>query len=319
MVFNRGGLEIWERLETRNSEEGLKSASVEFNYIIRGSSNDVLVKNFLIAKSPTEYDGMSIESVSIKPMSVQTGGVDSWWEGTVKYTWAAKEKNDDEGWPLPTYSFDTSGGTFHISTSLMTIGSIPAPGTGNPPNFEGAIGVSKDKVQGVDIVLPKLGFSETHKFPVDTITGPFIKGLARATGRTNSDNFRTFKPGELLFLGATGQKSDTDVSVTYKFEASENMVDYKLGNVTIPRKDGHHYLWTHYTDQTDDSTGTTQNKLRAAYVEQIYDTCNFSQTLALPDHPTRKRRRRPLGGAGGFDKPAQPPPNPPAAGGGGGG
>jgi len=284
MAFDRGGLELWERVDSRSSEENVDSASITFNYIIRGSTSDILVKNFLIAKSPILHDGMKRESASIKPLG------QDWWEGEVKYTWKESEDKDEDGWPKPVYSFDTKGGTFHVSHSIKTVAQHSTTGE-PPPSFDGGIGVTKDKINGVDIVIPKLSFQETHHFPIEEVDGDFIKTLSRSTGKTNSDTFRTFEPGELLFLGASGSKGETDVSVTYGFEASQNVEAMKIGSVADVSKKGHDYVWTYYTDQADSSSGATVNKLRAVYVEQIYDSVSFHDALGLPDHLTPKQRK----------------------------
>ena len=68
MVFDRGGLEMWERVESRETEEGVDTASITFNYIIRGSTSDLAVKKYLIAQTALLYDGMKRESASIKPL-----------------------------------------------------------------------------------------------------------------------------------------------------------------------------------------------------------------------------------------------------------
>jgi len=284
MAFDRGGLEMWERVESRTTDEATDSASITFNYIIRGSTDDIAVKKHLITKTTLSYDGMKRESCNIKPLG------QDWWEGEVKYTWKEAEDKDDKGWPLPSYSFDTKGGTFHVSHSIKTVKSYSA--TGDPaPQFDGGIGVTKDKIDGVDVIIPKLSFQETHHFPLDKVDGEFLKDLARATGKVNSDTWRTFAPGELLFLGASGSKGESDVAVTYGFEASENNNALTVGGIANIAKKGHEYLWTYYTDQSDSSTNTTVNKLRSVYVEQVYESTSFRTSLGLPDHVSRSTRK----------------------------
>jgi hypothetical protein len=45
--------------------------------------------------------------------------------------------------PALEHSFDTGGGTTHITQSVQTIASYAPPGE-DPPDFQGAIGVSTD-------------------------------------------------------------------------------------------------------------------------------------------------------------------------------
>jgi hypothetical protein len=49
-----------------------------------------------------------------------------------------------------TKTWNTGGGTQHITQSLGTVGAWAAPGL-VPPNFRGGIGVTKDGIEGVDI------------------------------------------------------------------------------------------------------------------------------------------------------------------------
>ena len=304
MAFDRGGMDIWEHVDSRASDEQLDSATITFKYIVRGTKNDIVAKNYLIMKTSALYDGMRRESASIKNLGYDSNTSD-WWEGTVKYSWK-KNDRDDENWPLPVYSFDTSGGMFKITHSIETKEKISATGE-QAPDFDGGIHVSKDKIDGVDVVIPKLGFSETHHVPFSTVTGSFVKDLARATGKTNSDVFRTFAAGELLFLGCSGTKGDTDVTLQYKFEASQNMENQKVGSVTIESKQGHDYVWTYFSDQQDSLSGLTVNKLRAVYVEKIYESISFSEVLKLADHTNQDDRgggiknppEEPAGGDGG--------------------
>lgn len=64
-------------------------------------------------------------------------------------------------WCIETFSFDTGGGAQHITQSLANVARYAPPGQ-TAPNFKGAIGVTADSVEGVDITVPVYHFAETH-------------------------------------------------------------------------------------------------------------------------------------------------------------
>ena len=93
------------------------------------------------------------------------------------------------------------------------------------PDFGGAIGVDNDgNVNGVDITMPVMHFSETHFFKASCVTTTFKKRLAGLTGTINKSAFRGFQAGEVLFLGAAGTRRGTDSEdeweITYRFAVS---------------------------------------------------------------------------------------------------
>jgi len=100
------------------------------------------------------------------------------------------------------FAFDTSGGTQHITQSLGTIASYAASGT--PPNFGGAVGVTHDSVEGVDITIPVYSFSETHFLDAAFVTPAYYGTLFNITGKVNNASFKGLAAGECLFLGASG-------------------------------------------------------------------------------------------------------------------
>jgi hypothetical protein len=144
-------------------------------------------------------------------------------------------------------SFDTTGGTVHITASKQT---IAAYGTGATVNDHkqsiGVTGPDKDP-EGADVVIPVLKLTATFKHPQGIITLPQIKNLARWTGKVNSDTFLTFAPGEVLFLGCTGSEgTDSPTDIQYHFACSENLTGLSIGGITVANKLGHHLYWIQF-------------------------------------------------------------------------
>jgi hypothetical protein len=170
-------------------------------------------------------------------------------------------------------SFDTTGGTQHITQAESeTI-------FGGGPSFGNAIAVDDNGVNGVDVVVPQLSWTETYDVPNAYVTDAYIKGVATQTGRTNNASFRGFDAGEVLFLGCSGsqewddQKGRGPWSLSYRFVASPNVTNQPVGTLSVNKK-GHEYLWVRYEEAT--TTTDRIKKPKYAYVNKVYKDGNFS-------------------------------------------
>jgi len=173
------------------------------------------------------------------------------------------------------FAFDTGGGTQHITQSLATVGSYAA--SGSPPNFGGAIGVTHDNVEGVDITVPVYNFSETHYLAASAVTLAYRGTLFNLTGKVNNSSFKGMAAGECLFLGASGAKRGSDDwEITYRFAASPNRSGISVGSIGGISKKGWEYLWVRYADEEDSGSNTLVKKPTAAYVERVYEEGNFA-------------------------------------------
>ena len=174
-----------------------------------------------------------------------------------------------------TFSFDTTGKTTNVKVAKAHIKSYPTDG-----NFhKGVIGVKQDgSVDGADIIIPGLRLSFAFKFPSGIITANYVKNLSRKTGTVNLYRFLGFEPGELLFMGATGENgSEVDMTVNFAFEASENAIGITTGGITNVDKKGHEYLWHEFGDEVDSGVGVTRAK--RVHVEQVYDPADFDSAF----------------------------------------
>lgn len=197
------------------------------------------------------------------------------WEVEVPYSGARKESGNYA------LSFDTTGGTLHITNSLQTVNRYTAAGAVEAaPDMGGAIGVRGDQIDGVDITIPALKIVATFTHPRGIVTLPTIKNLARWTGKTNSTPFLTFAAGEVLFLGATGNEgSDVETSVAYSFAMSQNITGQTLGNVTGIAKKGWEHAWIWYEDAVVGAAPV--KRPRWVYVERVYEQINMAAALGF--------------------------------------
>ena len=258
---------IEEKFTSRSSTTG-PNASIDLVYTARGSNDDLEVKTAIISTSPISYDGLPRQSVTIEPVG------DLLWEGTARYSMSNNTEPPPTGGS--TFSFDTGGGSRHITQSLTTVGGYAPPGQ-IPPNFKGTIGATNDSVEGVDITVPVYNFTETHYLPDAQVTEQYKGVLFALTGKVNDGVFRGFAAGECLFLGASGSKrSDSDWEISFRFASSPNAANLTVGDITGIAKKGWEYLWVRYADAVDDTSKSLVKKPSAAYVEQVYGFGNFA-------------------------------------------
>jgi len=146
---------VTQKFEPRPSSLG-DNASVETTWIVAGTDDDIAAKYALRDATPVWYDGLIRNNLSIDIIGPDT------WEGVVTYGRRQEDPQTGES----SFSFDTEGGTQHITQSLQNIANYP----GLAANYKGAIGVTHDNVEGVDITVPIYKFSETHYLSASLVT-----------------------------------------------------------------------------------------------------------------------------------------------------
>lgn len=263
------------------------SSSMTRSYKVFGTTDDVELHddaNSRISNSlrSWQYPGTNVILMA-ESYSVSYLGDDAW-QVTINY-----EKNgaDDDSQPNPlrrSRSFDTSGGSQH-KTQAYSVGSgttldveyrYPSSAT----SMSGAIGVDDNGVQGVDVVVPALTWTETYDVPSTYVTSDYIRNVARLTGKVNNFSFRGFEAGEVLFLGASGsqewdqEKGDGPWTLSFKFSASENQTGITIGSIGGIQKKGWHYLWVRYEPKVESNSLLQQPK--AVYVSKVYQDGSFS-------------------------------------------
>lgn len=264
-------LTLTEKLDSRRWTTG-DNASVEMVYILAGTSDDVTAKNLISSSTPASYNGLVRQSIQIEPEWVDTTAGDGQWVATVRYGIRPPAEVGESS-----FAFDTSGGTQHVTQSIATVSRHAPPGK-TAPDFGGAIGVTHDNVEGVDITVPVYAFSETH-YLADSFVTPAYRGtLFGLTGKVNNAAFKGCAAGECLFLGASGSKRGVDDwEITYRFAASPNRTGITIGDITGIAKKGWEYLWVRYADAEDAAAKTIVKKPVAVFIERVYEEADFAQ------------------------------------------
>lgn len=261
---------VTEKFESRRSAKG-DNPSAELVYTVRGTNDDLAARNAAEDESPDTYDGLPRQTVSVEPVGPEH------WDATVRYGLSTGGGFPQTGESV--FAFDTGGGTQHVTQSKQTISSHAASGT-TAPDFKGAIGVTADGVEGVDITVPVYQFSETHYLSASQVTQGYKSTLFNLTGKVNNGSWKGFAPGEVLFLGASGSRrgtgADADWEITFRFAASPNASGLSVGPIGGISKKGWEYLWVRYDDEVDAPAKAMVKRPVAAYVERVYDESSFA-------------------------------------------
>jgi hypothetical protein len=258
---------IVEELFADRTETVGTKPSAEIAYVVSQAIDENDVKNAADASIPDTYAGLFRTTITID-------------ERINEYTWKviasfeAPDFGQGEDEEEPVFSFDTGGGTQHISQSIQTVAKY---GPQASDLLGGAIGYDGENIAGVDITIPVFNFTETHFLPDSTVTPTYKWNLFKKTGNVNSATFRGLSQGEVLFLGAAGSKSGNgDWEITFRFAALPNKTNIQVGDITGISKKGWEYLWVQYADDVDTVKKQIIKKPVAVYVEKLYEETSFS-------------------------------------------
>lgn len=259
-------------------------SSFTYTYVVMGTSNVTTASSVVATASPLVYlanDGQLLVRQEIIP---KVTGPESWEIGVRYGTEDDRKSHEPPEAGFWRFSFDTTGGTHKITQSLETLHRVEADPADPAPDLKRAIGWDGKRVNGVEIVVPKLEFDITAYYEPASITSDYMKNLARKTGRTNDAEWLGFAEGEVLYMGSTG---DGDVPlvggprvkpipIVHKYAASENVTALEVGDMTVPSKKGFEYLWVRYKQIESDDAKNLIPKPVHAYVERTYEKTDFA-------------------------------------------
>jgi len=206
------------------------------------------------------------------------------WDGIARYgrfARAAPEVEDE------IYSFDTSGGTQHITQALATRAFALSGETA--PDHNEVIGGDGERVEGVDITVKAYAFEHAHYYDNSDVTAAYVARLRDITGFVNNANWVddkgiTHAKGEALFLGARGsQRGTEDWEIEFRFAAIKNRGEFSVGSVTVTEdgndvaKYGWEYMDVKYRNAEDATAKTIVPRPYAVLIHQVYEYEDFAK------------------------------------------
>lgn len=258
--------------EMNRSDNG-ETISVSRSFNIFGAETEQdageAIRDFLEDEIYVESKTLTLDSISINEFT------DDHWDATA--LWKVERRNVRfTGADGRYYEFNIGSTTAHINQSLETVGRYAAGTGGVAPNYMGAIGVTKDGIAGVDIIVPIFNFSETIERSATFVDTAKLRDWARLCGKINSSPFKGHERGEVLFMGCSGSRKAGDAyRITFHFAVQENARNIEIGDINVTEKLGWDYLWISYQDTVDELEEFIIKIPQAAYVERVYRWGNF--------------------------------------------
>lgn len=255
-------------------------------YLVQGSTDQAAVKAHVLANTPPMLGALRR---GVPTFNHVRPGV---WQ--VGLEWGPISGDTQRIQPETT-DFFTSGSIRAVDVTLTQaiahIGSWGNSGSVTTP-YAGAINVDDQGVaQGVSIPTGMQQFDERGYKPAASVDGNWVRLIGRNAFKVNSDVFRGFQPGELLYMGSSwsfrADKNDYEVIST--FAIAENQAAFTINpgggagaTIAIPEKEGHDLLWVSYRD-VPDASGRIIKIPDIAHIERVYRRTSFA-ALQLPNH-----------------------------------
>jgi hypothetical protein len=256
---------VTEKFQSRDVVRGT-NPSAQLNFVINGTDDYDQALTELERSAPAAFDNLPRLSYGIEPVA------ETIWLGHARYGYQSTQPTGES-----VYQFDTGGGSQHITQSRKTVRRYARPGS-VAGNFMGAIGVTADSVEGVDITVPVYSFSEVHYKKNAFVDEDYKATLFALTGSVNHKSFRRYAAGEVLFLGASGTKRGSDDwELSFRFAASPNLSNLVIGDMTGIVKAGWEYLWVQYADEEDTAAQTLIKRPLSVHIEQVYPYDSFNR------------------------------------------
>lgn len=273
---------LTERYDSRTSSFDSKAqtytAELRFNAI--GTDDEQAIHTLVRASVPAFYtisDGIQTYSTYLASYQLEPRGAGVW-DVTARYV--SYEPLEVE------WRCDTTGGIEHITFSLKTIDSyvsvLEAEGT-EAPDFGGAIGVSGDTIQGLDIHHRQKQLTASMTLPRELWTQFFQETIDNLTGTVNEAPWRTYAKGEALYLGAeyVDRSNSPTIPITHKFSIRKNRTyeDLELHEFPGFTVEGWQAIWMLFRDEVASNPAakkTIVKKPYAMYIEQVYHYGDFN-------------------------------------------
>jgi hypothetical protein len=274
----------------RRSESSL-TPTASLPFLVLDAVDEADARAAVIAEAVSTFDGMGVEGIETIEENDQTGH----FEGEIRYR--SREIGPFEPGDF-SESFNTTGATQHVTVALKSQKAFKqdlTPGTPtllyNPagggiidhPPFGQTIGYTQsEQVEGVDIVMPAYEWEETHIFAASEVTNDFKGNIFRLTGTMNTDDFKAFKAGENLFIGASGSRKGLGYyEISFRGAGSPNTtaadpIIIKGRNsdgpltITVNDKRGWDVLWVYYLPTDDPANRLITPSPLIAVVDTVY-------------------------------------------------
>lgn len=193
------------------------------------------------------------------------------WQVTLVYSLPPQEESN-----YIQFGIDLGGETIRVTQSLGVRYSSARTGLGlTPPNVRNCIGLTKNSIEGADVVAKGLNFNITRYVPASAWSTGILATLYTLQGNYNNATFYGFAAGEVLFISASAQGSQYGLtSLTYNFSAKPNANGITDSPFPALYALGHDIIDYLYTKDVDSQYPVQAPVFR--YVHQVGYPVNFA-------------------------------------------
>lgn len=250
---------------------GLQSSDdhVMVPYRLIGEFNALTARTTALAEAPLLFSAFYRSKVNL---TYSGAGV---WDVDVEY--GPKEKQQITAGTYK-WNFDTTGQTKHVTQGVSHISTHAAPGR-TAIDHAGAIGVTDDAVEGVDVPDKAFKWTETWQLPLGSYGFIYSAVLGQLNGKVNASYFRGFPAYCVRFDGASGGQAPSEseiAEITFNFAMSQTETGLAVGDITGIKKAGWDYLWVRYEATDDAGAKKTTPKPIQVEVDRVLTAFNFS-------------------------------------------
>ena len=163
-------------------------------------------------------------------------------------TWEHNPRNPNYIVQPVTWSDRMIGGTRKMAYPIEQQRYYLPPGMTFAVNYDGVNYNNRtDAYEGVECFSPEWRMIAKQQLLASLVTHGHRRMLQHMSKTVNSQPFRGFDPGCVLYLGADMDESFHHdrkvVDLTHQFVVEPNMVNFSIGGIPVDRKLGHEYLW----------------------------------------------------------------------------
>ena len=270
----------------------LNSGSVATrNYLVRGTNDEIIACQRAYALAPpyiidNETD-LRLYRIPKYSVSVSERCDDTTWKVAVEYRYTQQSVNTDDIDENETeVRFQcASGGSRTVrygedhrllykesdfTPPCEDLNEIPIGWDGKTRDVESTSGVSLPSLELREEYTKKYKYKEIRK-------ASWKRKIAEAFGKVNSDKFKGWEPGEVMFLGASytaPERGNEIVTVTYSFSIRVNEKDVDVFGHKVDSLPGHDVIWAGWTERVSQS-GPASTRLKFIMAARVCKRYNF--------------------------------------------
>lgn len=245
--------------------------SAEIHYLVFEAADEEEALRAVLEIAPKVHGVALLDSVEIDERCNET-------TFKVNATYETEQGNNSDSGdddPEPEMSFDCGGGTMHVTRAIYQEHRKGDRDAGGLIGWNGQTGENFE-VTGVDVPTAQLRETYTRIMSSSRITAAYKKTVAGLVGKVNSNKFKGWDAGEVMFLGmsySAPQKGSEKITVTYNFAIQLNEKQ-KIADVTI-NKQGFDYVWTMTHTEANEKNAPSV-VIDGIYCARVCQRANFS-------------------------------------------